>query len=312
MAAIIALYPGQGSQEPKMALDLYRASSRVRELFTLAGDITHVNLRNLLENGGTKELQQTKNTQLAVTLASRSAHVRLTELGHAFAAHGGFSLGELSAYAGSGIISDETLFELVAIRAALMEQEAQRIQAAHGEVGMAAVLGLPYDVVSGLIKDRNDVYAANDNSPVQVVIAGALKAIEEVQELLKEHGAKRIVPLRVSGPFHTPLMEGAVPRFEAAIGSLPFHDPAEKVVSSVTGTFITSADRAKRTLVTQLSKPVRWTKAVDTIITIQDSDSIVGEIGHGEVLAKLARDRICVLPLGSEERIREFHEGTRQ
>jgi len=312
MAPIIALYPGQGSQEPKMALDLYQASSRVRELFTLAGDITHVDLRNLLENGGREELQRTGNTQLAVTLASRSAHVRLTELGHAFAAHSGFSLGELSAYAGSGIISDETLFKLVAIRAALMDREAQRIQAALGEAGMAAVIGLPYDAVSELIKDRNDVYAANDNSPVQVVISGTLKAIEEVQGLLKEHGAKRVVPLRVSGPFHTPLMEGAIPRFEAAIGSLPFHDPRELVISSVTGTFITSANQAKRALVTQLSKPVRWTKAVDTIITIQNSDSMIGEVGHGAVLAKLTQDRISVLPLGSEERIRAFHEGIRQ
>jgi [acyl-carrier-protein] S-malonyltransferase len=312
MAPIIALYPGQGSQEPKMALDLHQASSRVRELFTLASDISHVNLRNLLENGGREELQRTKNTQLAVTLASRSAHVRLTELGHAFAAHSGFSLGELSAYAGSGIISDETLFELVAIRAALMEQEARRIQAALGEVGMAAVIGLPYDAVSELIKDRNDVYAANDNSPVQVVISGTLKAIEEVQERLKEHGAKRIIPLRVSGPFHTPLMEGAIPCFEAAIGSLPLHDPRELVISSVTGMPVTSATQAKRTLITQLSKPVRWTKAVNTITSVKDSDSIVGEVGHGEVLAKLVRDRLSVLPLGSEERIRAFHKGTRQ
>ena len=312
MAAIIALYPGQGSQEPKMALDLYQASSKVKELFTLASDISHVNLRKLLESGTKEELQQTKNTQLVVTLASRSAALRLSELGHTFIGHSGFSLGELSAYATSGIMSDKTLFELITIRATLMDQESEKIEKRIGKVGMAAVIGLDYERVANLLHNHKTLFAANDNSPTQVVIAGTMTAIEEIQPTLKSHGARRIIPLKVSGPFHTPFMEGASSCFKAAVEDLPFSDPTQRVISSVTGEAIINSLQAKETLITQLAKPVRWTKAVNTLAASIEPETIVGEVGYGSVLSKLAGDRLTSLPLGSEEQIQTFNKGSIQ
>ena len=312
MAAIIALYPGQGSQEPKMALDLYQASSKVKELFALASDISHVNLRKLLESGTKEELQQTKNTQLVVTLASRSAHLRLIELGHTFVGHSGFSLGELAAYTSSGIMSDKTLFELITIRSSLMDQESEKIEKRIGNVGMAAVIGLDYERVATLLHGHNTLFVSNDNSPTQVVIAGTMAAIEEIQPTLKSHGARRIIPLKVSGPFHTPFMEGAIPCFKAAIEDLSFSDPKERVISSVTGEAIIDSVQAKETLITQLAKPVRWTKAVGTLAAGIEPETIVGEVGYGSVLSKLVGDRLTALPLGSEEQIQTFNKGSIQ
>ena len=295
-----------------MALDLYQASSKVKELFTLASDISHVNLRKLLESGTKEELQQTKNTQLVVTLASRSAALRLSELGHTFIGHSGFSLGELSAYATSGIMSDKTLFELITIRATLMDQESEKIEKRIGKIGMAAVIGLDYERVANLLHNHETLFVSNDNSPTQVVIAGTMAAIEEIQPTLKSHGARRIIPLRVSGPFHTPFMEGAIPCFKAAIEDLSFNDPRERVISSVTGEAIIDSVQAKETLITQLAKPVRWTKAVGTLAAGIEPETIVGEVGYGSVLSKLVGDRLTALPLGSEEQIQIFNKGSIQ
>ena len=309
MATIIGLYPGQGSQEPQMALDLYAASASVKHIFALARDISHVHLYKLLTSATEAELKQTKNTQLVVTLASRAAEIRLLELGHHFTAHSGFSLGELAAYASGGILSDQSLFELINIRAGFMDQESKKIAEYLGELGMAAVIGLDFETVEHLVKSIEGLYASNDNSPTQVVIAGTLQAIGDAEALLKANGARRIIPLKVSGPFHTPLMEGAVPCFEEAISDLHFKDPSETIISSVDGKPITTAGEAKATLAAQLAKPVRWTKTIETIQSLVREETIVGEVGYGSVLTNLVKDRLACLPLGSEAAIHALEKG---
>jgi [acyl-carrier-protein] S-malonyltransferase len=309
MDSLIALYPGQGSQKPKMALDLYDASKQVRHLFTLASEVSGLDLYQLLADGSEEDLKQTKATQLAVTLASRSAYLRLRELGFSFTAHSGFSLGELSAYAGGGLLDDETLFTLVAKRAALMDEEARKIEETQGKLGMAAIIGLDYATVEQALREAQipGVYASNDNSATQVVIAGLQESISKGKEVLQAKGARRVIPLKVSGPFHTPFMEGATEPFSAFLETLKFKDPHSLVISSVDGTVIRSAQEAKEHLAMQLAKPVRWTEAMKHLASIsQEEHAQVAEVGFGTVLSGLWKNSNAAIPcrnLGSEDAI---------
>lgn len=314
MDTLIALYPGQGSQKPGMALDLYSESKQVRELFSLAGSIGGMDLYQLLHEGSEEELKQTKATQLAVTLASRSAYLRLQELGFSAVAHSGFSLGELAAYAGAGIFTDETLFELVVQRAALMDAEAKKITQSQGKLGMAAIIGLDYASVTHILEQVQipGIYASNDNSPSQVVIAGFQKSITNIKEVLEEKGARRVIPLRVSGPFHTPLMDGARQPFAAYLETLDFLTPRSLVISSVDGKPIQSAQDAKEHLIEQLAKPVRWSEAMTQLAGIASQERAqVAEVGFGTVLSGLWKNSIPDVPcrnLGKEDAIQAYRK----
>lgn len=295
-----------------MALDLYRESKQVRELFSLASSIGGCDLYQLLHEGSEEELKQTKATQLAVTLASRSAHLRLQELGFSVAAHSGFSLGELAAYAGAGIITDETLFHLVVQRAALMDDEAKKIEKTQGNLGMSAIIGLDYASVTQILEQAQipGIYASNDNSPNQVVIAGFQEGIARSKDVLLQQGARRIIPLRVSGPFHTPLMDGARQPFSAYLETLDFLTPRALVISSVDGKPIQSGQEAKEHLEQQLAKPVRWTEAMKRLATIANQEHAqVAEIGYGTVLSGLWKNCITDIPcqnLGTENAIQTY------
>lgn len=308
MVNIIALYPGQGSQYPKMALDLYAASEKVRDLFALASEATHTNLYTLLDTGTEEDLKRTEVTQLAVTLANRSAQVRLTELGYTIACHSGLSLGELSAYASGGIISDETLFTLVQKRSFLMAEAGTRVEARHGKLGMAAVIGMDFITVEKILVDNSigGVYPSNDNGPNQVVVAGLDSAIQEAKPYLIAGGARRVLPLKVSGAFHTPFMQDATEEFSLYLDSLQFNDPKQKIISSVTAEEVLSAKRAKELLGMQLANPVRWTKVMQTISKIKEKSeqTLLAEVGPGTVLTGLWKNSglpaFCS-PLGRED-----------
>ena len=293
MAPILALCPGQGSQKPMMGMDYYQQSTLVRDLFTLASDITNIDAYKLLSEGSEDDLKQTKATQLAVTLATRSADIRLQELGMECIAYSGFSLGELAAYASAGIFDDEALFRIIQKRAALMDEQAQKAQKQYGNLSMAAVIGLDYQAVSELLEKEpiELVYAANDNGPTQVVISGLERSILQAKSILQEKGARRVIPLKVSGPFHTPFMEGATESFRSFLADLQFNDPAVKVISSVDGSIITNRQEAKDYLAKQLAKPVRWMSAMQEIAKIaEQSGARVAEIGYGTVLSSLCKN----------------------
>ncbi len=314
MDTLIALYPGQGSQKPQMALDLFAASKQVQNLFALASEVSHIDMYKLLAEGTEEELKQTKMTQLAVTLASRSAQIRLAELGTSFAAHSGFSLGELAAYAAAGIFDDETLFTLIGKRASLMDEEAQKVSNIYGELGMAAVIGLNYQTVTSALAASNieRIYASNDNSEKQVVIAGLQLSIAQAKELLTEQGARRVIPLRVSGPFHTPLMEDATKPFSDFLDTLTFKAPQGLVISSVDGQPITSAESAKEHLSMQLARPVRWTQVMKALEAIRAEKACnVAEVGFGSVLTGLWKNSESESPcqnLGEEDAIQAYRK----
>lgn len=307
MAPIIALYPGQGSQKQGMAIDLYQASAKVRNLFELASDIARRNLYALLGEGSEEEL--TAHAQTAITLASRSAQVRLTELGIQSHVHSGFSLGELSAYASANIFNDETLFTIVQRRTALMDEMSARARETLGELGMAAVIGLDYQTVHQLLLELNlpRLYAANDNAPNQVVVSGLSESIARAKAAFLEKGAKRFIPLKVSGPFHTPFMEEASQPFRTFLDELEMTDPKDLVISSVDGSPITNVRQAREHLSQQLARPVRWTAVMQRINTMAGFD--IAEVGSGTVLSGLCKNngiQSSCLSLGEETTIQAY------
>ncbi len=234
---IAFLFPGQGAQFPGMAKDLWEAYPEVRELFEKASAVLHRDMEALLFKGSEAELKETLNTQVAVTLASLSVLRALKAEGLNSSCAAGFSLGEFSAMVDAEILSEEDALSLVMRRGEIMTASGDRAVREHGEVGMGAVLGLDFDSVLKVLSESpvKNVFAANDNSPSQVVISGTVAGIAQVSEALKEAGAKRVIPLKVSGPFHTPLLEAGIADLAAFMESLNFAKPVKDFYSNVSG-----------------------------------------------------------------------------
>ncbi len=290
MVNCISCFPGQGAQFTGMGLDLYEAYAEVKELFTLAGDISGLDVHRLLSEGTMEEITETENAQVLITLVNRSALSVLSSKGVKPAAAAGFSLGELTAYAAASVIGDEDLFRLVTRRGALMARYGKEIQQSLGSVSMAAVIGLGFEEVSAFVAESGieHLYAANDNGPAQVVISGLASSLEAAQPLLKEKGAKRIIPLKVSGPFHTPLMEEARQEFLRELDAVPFRDPAIALYSNVTGEKVESGEKMKDLCSLQIVSPVRWTRIMSDL-ELSFPDLNVVESGPNKVLSGLFR-----------------------
>lgn len=281
------LFPGQGSQYPGMGKDLYDAYPAVRKLFELASDITCRDICTLLFEGTPEDLKSTENAQIAITLHDLAAASVLRELGLEPDMVAGFSLGEFPALAVSGVLDAETVFRIVKIRGEAMEEASRHVADASGNPGMAAVMGLDFEEVVDILKRSGirDLYAANYNSPVQTVVSGTAAALKEGEIALKSGGAKRIIPLKVSGPFHTPLMQDARDKFEAGIKDAVFSDPKIRLYSNVTGKAVANGSEAKRLSVLQITSPVLWVSIEKNLIADGCTHAI--EAGPGSVLAGL-------------------------
>ena len=288
MVNYAACYPGQGAQKPQMALDLYAYSTKVRDLFSLASEASKRDLYTLLRDADESELQQTQQAQLAITLANRSASTILQDQGMLFSCHAGFSLGELSAYAGAGVIDDFSLFQIVTKRGELMGKASTEAEHKHGKLAMAAVVGIGFEAVQAVLNRMNsqELFCANDNGPRQVVISGTAKEIDRCEALLKEAGARRIIPLRVSGPFHTPFMQEAEAEFSDFLNNFSFSNPKISLYANVTGHKVTTGDEVQVLCAKQLSSPVRWTTIMQNIVQEQDVTKAI-EVGPGSVLTGL-------------------------
>ena len=269
----ICLFPGQGAQYPGMGKDLYERSGAVRDLFAEASDIAGREMTDLLFSGSEEDLKATENTQFAVTLVNIAVHTYLHEQGilppaSAERIFAGFSLGEISAYHAAGILNRSDLFRLIRIRSAAMAKAGARAAAQFGELGMAAVLGIGFDTVVQTIASSGieQVYAANDNSPTQVVIAGVTAGIDALMPALKAAGARRVIPLKVSGPFHTPLMGETAVEFAQALEEFSFANPQAVVFANVTGDRIRTGSEARELCGRQLVSPVRWTRIMHHIV----------------------------------------------
>ncbi len=270
-----------------MGRDLFDASASVRELFGSASEATGLNLQELLFHGRAAELQATNRTQIAVTLVNLAAAKVLAE--HGVEAHGyaGFSVGEYAALAAAGVIADADLFRIVQARGELMEQASRAADTAAGPAGMAAVIGLPPERVTAALAEVDDAYAANFSSPRQVVLAGTAEGLAKAEQACAAAGARRFVWLKVSGPFHSPLIDSARQRFAEVVAGFTFHDPVKPVYANVTGKPVASGAAAKRLCVEQIVSSVQWVTEIDSLL--DDGFTRFLETGPGKVLTGLMR-----------------------
>jgi [acyl-carrier-protein] S-malonyltransferase len=300
------LFPGQGAQYPGMVKDLWDSSDSVRKLFSRASKAAGMDLENLLFHGSAEDLQSTDKTQVAITIASLCSALVLREKGIIAEGCAGFSLGEYAALHEAGVIALEHLFPIVRIRGELMEKTARGLDQPTGRPGMAAVVGLEsaktMTAVEPLAKDG--VFPANFNSPVQTVISGTHEGLAKAETALKAAGAKRFIRLKVSGPFHSPLMEGAAKELAQALKAFPFADPKMPVYSNVTGARITGGEEARGLCVRQIVSPVKWVDVEESVLA--DGFTRFLEAGPGAVLTglfKTLKPDVNVLPAGKLEDI---------
>ena len=273
------VFTGQGAQFSGMGKDLYENNPLAKEYFEKANEILGFRITDIMFNGSDEELRQTKVTQPAVFIHSViSALVLGEECKPQMVA--GHSLGELSALTVAGTLSFEDGLKLVYQRALAM-QKACDIQ----QSTMAAILGLEDEIVENICNDicskGKTVVAANFNCPGQVVISGEVEGVNEACEALKAAGAKRALPLSVSGAFHSPLMQPAKEELEKAIASTEFKTPSCPVYQNVDAKPHTSAEEIKANLIAQLTAPVRWTETIKHMISDGATDFI--ECGPGNV-----------------------------
>ncbi|QQO11017.1 ACP S-malonyltransferase [Breznakiella homolactica] len=299
----VFLFPGQGAQYQGMALDLLTRSEKVRKVFKTASEICGTDMEALLRDSGAETLKRTDVSQPAITLANLSAALYLEERGIKPEGCAGFSLGEYAALVCAQVISAEDCFRLVNARGKAMQEAADRITRESGgpdaAPGMAAVIGLSPEQVEALIGEWTaqglaDLYAANFNSPRQVVVAGTAGALAEAEARFKEAGARRVIRLQVAGPFHTPLIGDAADSFGPVLESVAFGDPAIALYSNVSGTAVLSGAEAKKLALRQITEPVRWTSEEAAIAA--SGTSGVFETGPGKVLQGLWKDTGSSIP----------------
>ena len=278
------VFPGQASQRAGMAAELLERDPTARDIFGRAGEILGLDLAGVCTNGNDALLTRTDIAQpaLLTTCVAWLAAVRSRGLDASVLA--GHSLGEFTAWVGSGAIEFEAALRLVRRRSEIMEEAAQR-----NPGGMIAVIGLPDDSVTEICTQAESigtVVPANFNSPGQLVVSGTPDALDRVAELAKAAGG-RAIPLRVAGAFHSPLMDDAAREFSRLVGAVAIADPRIPVVANVSAEPVTDADSVRRAISRQMTSPVLWTASVRRMVA--DGVSLFLEVGPGEVLTKLIR-----------------------
>lgn len=274
------VFPGQGAQFVGMGKEQYETHPEAKELFEQANEILGFRITDLMFNGTDEDLRQTKVTQPAIFLHSVVLAKSLEEKPAMVAGH---SLGEFSALVANGALSFEDGLRLVHARALAM-QKACELQPST----MAAIIGLTDEVVEERLRGIDEVVVpANYNCPGQIVISGSMKGIEVACERLKAAGAKRALPLKVGGAFHSPLMEPARQELAAAIESTRFEQPICPVYQNVDALPHTDPEEIKRNLIAQLTASVRWTQTVRNMLA--DGATSFLEIGPGKVLQGLIK-----------------------
>ena len=273
------MFPGQGSQFPGMAKDLYEGSADVRKMFDRADEILGFCITDIMFNGTAEDLKRTKVTQPAVFLHSVALALSQPDFKPDMVA--GHSLGEFSALVAAGAMDFEDGLRLVSIRANAMQKACELVPGT-----MAAVLALDSERIEDICARVDGiVVAANYNCDGQVVISGECDAVDKACVLLKEAGARRALPLPVGGAFHSPLMQPAASELADGIEKTAFREPMCPVYQNVTALPSTDPDQIKANLLAQLTSPVRWTQTVKNMLA-DGADHFV-ESGPGKVLQGL-------------------------
>lgn len=276
------VFPGQGAQFSGMGKDLYDNSLKAREMMERANEILGFRITDIMFSGSDEDLRATKVTQPAIFLHSVCLALCSDDL-PAPDMVGGHSLGEFSALVACGAVDFESALRLVAVRASEMQKCCEA-----NPGGMAAIIGLPNEKVEEICAGTSGiVIPANYNCNGQVVISGEKQAVEAACEALKAAGAKRALPLSVSGAFHSPLMEAARVELGKAIEKTEVRTPSCPIYQNVTAKPETDPARIKENLLQQLTSPVKWTQTVENMLA--DGATIFRELGPGNVLQGLIK-----------------------
>ena len=286
----VFMFPGQGSQFPGMAKELYESNPTAREMFDRANEILGFDITEIMFDGTAEDLKQTKVTQPAVFLHS----VILAKCSPDFKPDmvAGHSLGEFSALTAAGALDFEDGLRLVSIRAHAMQKACEANPGT-----MAAILALPTETVESLCAEVDGVVVpANYNCEGQIVISGSVDAVTEASEKMKAAGAKRALILPVGGAFHSPLMQPAAEELASGIESVEFKTPVCPVYQNVTALPTTDPAEIKKNLLAQLTAPVRWTQSVVNMVA--DGATSFTEAGPGKVLqglvSKISSNQVTV------------------
>jgi len=286
MNKIAFVFPGQGSQAVGMGKSVAEEDSNAKKIFEQADSRLGYSLSDIIFNGPIETLTQTTNAQPALLTTSIAIMQCLQTSGIKPDYTAGHSLGEYTALVAAGAISFEDAVYAVHKRGEYMEEAVP-----NGEGTMAAVLGLDRqilkEVTDEVTANGNSVQLANLNCPGQIVISGTVKGVEEASALAKERGAKRALPLQVSGPFHSQLMKPAAEKFTRILNEINIVDAQIPVIANVTAEPMTDANEIKEKLIEQLYSPVQWEDSVRKMIDLSVDTFI--EIGSGKVLSGLIK-----------------------
>lgn len=277
MNKIAFIYPGQGAQKAGMGKDFYAYSPLAAEIYDKASEILNIDMKALCfeEND---LLDQTEYTQAAMVTTCLAMTAVLEEAGLNPDVTAGLSLGEYCAIASAGGMTTEDAIRLVRKRGILMQNTVPK-----GKGAMAAVIGAETELIEKCLAPIEDVSIANYNCPGQIVITGESQAVADASALCQEAGAKRVVPLKVSGPFHSQMLTGAGEKLGEVLKDITLHDIAIPYVTNVTADYVTDVAQVKPLLVQQVSSSVRWQQSVERLIA-DGYDEFV-EIGPGHTLA---------------------------
>jgi [acyl-carrier-protein] S-malonyltransferase len=285
MTNVAWVFPGQGSQAVGMGRDLHDNVKSAKAIFTQADKALGISLTKLCFEGPEDQLRQTINAQPALVTAAYACLEAARELkGQALpppSCMAGHSLGEYTALAVAGVIDFTTAVRLARERGRLMHEAGQKRSG-----GMAAILGLDETKLADVCR-QTDTVMANINSPGQIVISGAAENVTKAMALATAAGASRVIPLQVSGAFHSPLMQPAVAGMARYLGETSFNRPSIPVIANTTALPLTTAEEVKNELRNQLTSPVQWQRSIEYIVKQGVSTFI--EIGPGKVLTGLIR-----------------------
>ena len=282
MSKIAFMFPGQGAQYVGMGKEFYENNEKSRQIYEQASAAVGLDIEALCFEENT-DINITEYTQIAMLTTEVAMTQAVLDLGVKPDVTGGLSLGEYSALVASGVMDFEDCAKVVRKRGIYMQDEVPA-----GEGGMAAIIAMDADKILEVLENVDGIVGiANYNCPGQIAISGEKAAVEKACELLKEAGAKRCIPLNVSGPFHSPMLKGAGEKLAKELEHVTIHDIAIPYVTNVTGDFVKDSGEVKDLLAAQVSNSVKWIQCVEAMLA--DGVDTFIEIGPGRTLSSFVK-----------------------